>query len=419
MFTIDDQPYRHVEENGAFRMAANRYLCGKELLQSFHMFFKKGTPLQQQKLCPHMLKLETASATEESDIEDTIIATGRYPVAIHERPEASPSTNQPSCGPITRLLRQISVESTFSDSHAHRWREAKRQKKPSHGVASMSSNNSRHSPAEVIVNYSSQQSLEVSNCLATPATAPPSEGSAPSRTSTSTRGSSRSDSLTPEVAPDDIYSSAGTEDRLDLDFNEDIAPVASASQSSPVDPSTARQSSIVHSTMEQAEAVTLTKARDFFKRKLGPRCCRAQYLVRAIQGFIEADKAESPVCEDMWGFGSDIFDGWEENSSIARFRRLYEGHRRIKLRRDDYACADRFCYIFLEHDLEHLVKSGDLIMSQGRGRKTAAFYRQAESISSTVNAVRANRKAGRGYLHLLIDGGPGFLLRIGGQVSTM
>jgi hypothetical protein len=183
--------------------------------------------------------------------------------------------------------------------------------------------------------------------------------------------------------------------------------------------STPTQSPAIYDKAIESEKIILNKAREFFESKLGPRFRRAPHLVRAVQGFMEANDTAPHIRKDMWEFKSTIFDGWEEVGPIARFRRLYEGHRRIKLRREEYACADRFCDIFFDHDLEQLAKSGDLVMSQGRGRKTAAFHKQAESISSTVATVRANQKAGRGYRHLLIKGGPGFLLLIGNQVSTM
>ena len=49
-------------------------------------------------------------------------------------------------------------------------------------------------------------------------------------------------------------------------------------------------------------------------------------------------------------------------------------------------------------------------MSRGRGRMTAALSAQAANTSTTVAALKADRKAGRGYLQLLMDGGPGLLL---------
>ena len=50
---------------------------------------------------------------------------------------------------------------------------------------------------------------------------------------------------------------------------------------------------------------------------------------------------------------------------------------------------------------------------------TAALQLQAESISTTVEAIKAERKAGRGYIRLLMEGGPGFVVRIGCNVFTM
>ncbi|KAH7551961.1 hypothetical protein BM1_08823 [Bipolaris maydis] len=66
-----------------------------------------------------------------------------------------------------------------------------------------------------------------------------------------------------------------------------------------------------------------------------------------------------------------------------------------------------------------LSKSQDLVLSQGRGKITAAFELQAEILSTSVEVVKSERKAGRGYLQLLIEGGPGFILRLGCNVSTI
>ncbi|KAE8826814.1 hypothetical protein PTNB73_07965 [Pyrenophora teres f. teres] len=66
-----------------------------------------------------------------------------------------------------------------------------------------------------------------------------------------------------------------------------------------------------------------------------------------------------------------------------------------------------------------LSQSQFLVLSQGRGKMTAAFELQAEIISTTVDVVKSERKAGRGYLQLLMEGGPGFILRLGRNVSTL
>lgn len=142
--------------------------------------------------------------------------------------------------------------------------------------------------------------------------------------------------------------------------------------------------------------------------------------MRAVQGFIEASTVSPDFAQEIWRAGPNIFASPTEGTGlVARLRRLYDGHCRIKKSREDYSCADRLCYILLDHDLQQLVLSGELVMSQGRGKKTAALYKQAWDISTTVDELRANRKAGSGYRHLLYLGGPGFLLQMGSQVSTM
>ena len=162
----------------------------------------------------------------------------------------------------------------------------------------------------------------------------------------------------------------------------------------------------------------LSEARAFFEIGLGSRCGRAVALVRAVKGFLEPAALAAENYRNLWSARSKIFLG-SKAGPIARLRRLHDGLLRIKRGREDYDCAGRFCYIFLEHDLEQLVMSGSFQMSRGRGRKSAALSAQAASISVTEAVVRADRKAGRAYVQLLLEGGPGLLLLIGRYVNTM
>lgn len=168
----------------------------------------------------------------------------------------------------------------------------------------------------------------------------------------------------------------------------------------------------------QSENV-LWRAKQFFAERLGDRQARLDYLFRAVQGLVEAPELAPDFTKNMWKSRSAIFNKPSMPNTKARLRSLYNGHRTIKRAREQYLYAARFCYIYLEHDLDELSKSRDLILSQGRGRITAAFELQAEIISTTVDIVKAERKAGRGYLQILMEGGPGFILRLGSNVSTM
>ncbi|KAL2060610.1 hypothetical protein VTL71DRAFT_9251 [Oculimacula yallundae] len=163
----------------------------------------------------------------------------------------------------------------------------------------------------------------------------------------------------------------------------------------------------------------LSNAADFFKARLGARIKRLHYLVRAVQGFLEAPTLEPDFAKGIWCSRTAIFTKPQLADPNARLRNLYDGHRRIKQAREQYSYAARFCYIYLEHDLEELAKSQALVLSQGRGRMTAAFEVQASIISTSVDVVKAERKAGRGYLQLLLEGGPGFILSLGCNVSTI
>ncbi|KAF7908031.1 uncharacterized protein EAF01_003786 [Botrytis porri] len=163
----------------------------------------------------------------------------------------------------------------------------------------------------------------------------------------------------------------------------------------------------------------LVRAKQFFEARLTTRANRAKYLVRAVQGFLEAPQLPCDFAKEMWNKKSAIFSKPQVTGSTARFRSLYEGHRKIKRGGEEYLAATRFCYIYLEHDLEQIIQSQKLVLSQGRGKVTAAFQLQAKNISITMDALRAERKAGRGYIRLLMEGGPGFVLRMGSNVSTI
>jgi len=163
----------------------------------------------------------------------------------------------------------------------------------------------------------------------------------------------------------------------------------------------------------------LCRAKKFFNARMGSRRTRINYLVRSIQGFVEAPALAADFAEDLWSSRSAIFVKPATSNCSTRLQSLYEGHRKIKGARDQHPYAARFCYIYLEHDLEALSQSQVLVLSQGRGKMTAAFELQAEIISTTVDVVKSERKAGRGYLQLLMEGGPGFILRLGRNVSTL
>ncbi|KAJ6174772.1 hypothetical protein N7485_004577 [Penicillium canescens] len=152
----------------------------------------------------------------------------------------------------------------------------------------------------------------------------------------------------------------------------------------------------------------------FFMTRMGSRNTRAIYLARALQGLIGAMELDGERYVNLWSSRETIFSG-SGTGPVARFRRLFHALLQVRRGRDDYDCASRLCHIFLEHDLEQLEKSGHLRVSRGRGRKSAALSMQAASISASVEAVKTDRKAGRRYMQVLMDAGPGLLLMLGSQ----
>ncbi|CZS90862.1 uncharacterized protein RAG0_01749 [Rhynchosporium agropyri] len=230
-----------------------------------------------------------------------------------------------------------------------------------------------------------------------------------------------SESSSPVPVPSSFASSspASTNSAPDSDFScpetpRDDSPYLASPQAS-----SSHEALLSIEICEASHCDVISNAAKFFEARLGTRTKRLHYLVRAVQGFLEAPKLEPGFAKAMWCSRSSIFTRPEMADSNARLRNLYDGHRRIKQAREQYLYAARFCYIYLEHDLEELSKSHALVLSQGRGRMTAAFEVQAKIISTSVEVVKAERKAGRGYLQLLLEGGPGFILRLGCNVSTI
>ncbi|KAJ6175071.1 hypothetical protein N7485_004876 [Penicillium canescens] len=161
-----------------------------------------------------------------------------------------------------------------------------------------------------------------------------------------------------------------------------------------------------------------TNAAAFFRARLGSRNSRATYLARALQGLINAMELDGATYANLWSTRERIFSG-VGTSPVARFQRLFHGFLRVKRGRDDYDCASRLFHIFLDHDLEQLATSDLLRLSRGRGRKSAALSLQAASISASIGAVKADRKAGQRYMQILMDAGPGLLLMLGSQINTV
>ncbi len=73
----------------------------------------------------------------------------------------------------------------------------------------------------------------------------------------------------------------------------------------------------------------------------------------------------------------------------------------------------------MAHDVSQMEDSGYLVLSSGRGRKTAAFKSIAESLSVPISTVRDDYKRSRNYMLLLQEGGPGSLLNVGKDVSHL
>lgn len=162
----------------------------------------------------------------------------------------------------------------------------------------------------------------------------------------------------------------------------------------------------------------VTETQAYFQSKLGARRSRSKYLVRAVAGLQECANLDPKRYDNLWSTQRKIFStpGAEKTT---RFEKLLVAFLNIKRAREDYDCASRLCHLFLDHDLEELLKSGGFRLSRGRGRKTAALLMQAERVSVNIEALKAHRKAGMAYLQLFLHVGPGVLLILGRQVNTM
>ena len=145
-----------------------------------------------------------------------------------------------------------------------------------------------------------------------------------------------------------------------------------------------------------------------------------QRLAAAAPGFVRIPKVE-PSSYDLWSTKS-IFGECPDTES--RISRLSVGRQRIDQASKEYACATRLYYIFLEHEIEDMAFdfSGSTSAGKANWQKTITSHVYREITNNSVMTPRGlsnDRTRGRHYYTLLEATGPGDLLDLGDDASTL
>ena len=147
-------------------------------------------------------------------------------------------------------------------------------------------------------------------------------------------------------------------------------------------------------------------------------------LTAAVPGFVRVPTVD-PLSYDLWSTKA-IFD--ESLDTESRYSRLCAGRRRIDQGSEEYACAVRLYYIFLEHEFEELTSlfcqniSASTSTDKTHVRETTKnrVYREITTGSLfTPRSLSNDRTHGRHYNALLKEVGPGDLLDLGDDTSTL
>jgi len=146
---------------------------------------------------------------------------------------------------------------------------------------------------------------------------------------------------------------------------------------------------------------------------------RIQLLAQVAHGFVQTPTLSRSSYDQLWSTKSDIFNQ-SEIGHTSRIRRLHKGLRKIKQGSKEYDCAKRFALLFLRQEFDETVASvEDTELSYGQKKATVAYKRIALDLSTTVTALKDERRRSRLYLSLLTKSGPGDLLELGDGVSSL
>lgn len=158
----------------------------------------------------------------------------------------------------------------------------------------------------------------------------------------------------------------------------------------------------------------------FAKRNPDSSSARIQRLVRAVQGFQEAQKLSTFSYSTLWSSTPDIFGG--SDSKLARIDRLQQGREKLKTTTAKHECASRLALMLLNHDVDHLSSMKPLpSLSPGKVKKrsSCAYEELANKSNVSSQKLRSDCNKSTGYLELLVQAGPGYLLEIGRNVASL
>ena len=146
---------------------------------------------------------------------------------------------------------------------------------------------------------------------------------------------------------------------------------------------------------------------------------RAHRLVQAAHGFVKKLTLPYSSYEQLWSAKSDLFEP-PMPEHISRIRRLYEGRKKIKQGTKELDCAARLSLLFIRHDIDEAVASlEDTALKHGQKKATIAYEQIARDLCTTVETLKEEKTHSRHYLSLLTRSGPGDLLELGDNVSTL
>ncbi|TGO91201.1 hypothetical protein BPOR_0035g00020 [Botrytis porri] len=145
---------------------------------------------------------------------------------------------------------------------------------------------------------------------------------------------------------------------------------------------------------------------------------RIKRLNRAIRGIQEAKALPQESYNTLWSSKDGIFESPKEE--LRRFCRLQQGRKNIVSGSAGYDCAARLALLFLSHDIDHMEEEQrQLKVKHQHKTKTSVFNDLARISGTSLVDLKDDYKKSKNYTFLLEKAGPGSLLEIGSNVSSL
>ncbi|TGO43911.1 hypothetical protein BCON_0735g00010 [Botryotinia convoluta] len=145
---------------------------------------------------------------------------------------------------------------------------------------------------------------------------------------------------------------------------------------------------------------------------------RIKRLNRAIRGFREAKALPQESYNTLWSSKDGIFESPKEE--LRRFCRLQQGRKNIVFGSAGYDCAARLALLFLSHDIDHMEEEQRQLKVKHQHKTKTSVFKDLARISGTLLVdLKNDYKKSKNYTFLLEKAGPGSLLEIGSNVSSL